>query len=141
MEKILLPVDGSANSDRAVQHAIRLARAVPSVDIYLLNAQEPVDAWEVRRFMPASEIEAMQVSQGGDALKSARALLDAAGVKYHADVRVGPIAETIAACAREYGCDAIIMGTRGESAVESALMGSVSTEVVRLSDVPVTLVK
>lgn len=141
MEKILLPVDGSANSDRAVQHAIRIVRTVKSVEIHVLNAQEPVDAWEVRRFLPASEIEAMQVSRGGDTLRSARALLDQAGVAYHAEVRVGPIAETIAAYAREHGCDAIIMGTRGEGAVQSALMGSVSTEVVHLSDMPVTLVK
>lgn len=141
MEKILLPVDGSANSDRAVQYAIRLAKAVPSLGIHLLNAQEPVDAWEVRRFMPAAEIEAMQVSKGGDALGSARALLDAAGVSYHPEVRVGPVPQTIVAYAGEFGCDAIIMGTRGQGAVESALMGSVSTEVVRLSDVPVTLVK
>lgn len=141
MEKVLLAADGSANSDRAVQYAIRLAKAAGTIEIHMLNVQEPIDAWEVRRFMPATEIEAMQVSRGGDALSSARALLDQAGVTYQADVRIGPVAETIVACANEHGCDAIIMGTRGHSLVEGLVLGSISTKVIHLSEVPVTLVK
>jgi nucleotide-binding universal stress UspA family protein len=141
MKKILLPVDGSPNSDRAVRHAIALAQAVASLEIYLLNVQEPIDAWEVRRFLPAAEIEAMQESAGGDALKSARALLDAAAVAYHPEVRIGPVPETIATAAAEHGCDAIVMGTRGHGGVDNLVLGSVATKVVHLSGVPVTLVK
>jgi nucleotide-binding universal stress UspA family protein len=38
-------------------------------------------------------------------------------------------------------CDAIIMGTHGRSGAAKLPIGSVSTQVVRLADIPVTLVK
>jgi nucleotide-binding universal stress UspA family protein len=56
-------------------------------------------------------------------------------------VEIGSPAETIAKVAREQGCDGIVMGTRGLGAVSSVLLGSVSSRVLHLSDLPVTLVK
>lgn len=56
-------------------------------------------------------------------------------------VLIGPVAETIARIALEQNCDGIVMGTRGLGAVAGALLGSVASQVVHLSDVPVTLVK
>ena len=83
----------------------------------------------------------MEESRGGDALQSARALLDAAKVNFVPQVLIGPVAETIARIALEQNCDGIVMGTRGLGAVAGALLGSVASQVVHLSDVPVTLVK
>ena len=141
MRKALVPVDGSANSDRAVRHVIQLAGLCPSMDIVLLNVQPEIDDWQVRRFLKKEEVEAMEESKGGDALQSARALLDAAGLRYTPQVLIGPIAETIAKTALEQNCDGIVMGTRGLGAVAGALLGSVAAQVVHLADVPVTLVK
>ncbi|GAB4451773.1 MAG: universal stress protein [Rhodocyclaceae bacterium] len=141
MLKALVPVDGSANSDRAVRHVIELVTGGSPLEILLLNVQEPIDSWEVKRFMPAEEIEAMQIEKGGDALQSARALLDAAGVAYTPQVLIGPIAETIARHSADQGCHKIIMGTRGMTALESLVLGSITMQVVHLSSVPVTLVK
>ena len=53
----------------------------------------------------------------------------------------GQIAETIVRIAREEQVDQIIMGTRGLSAIRGLLLGSVSTQVLHLADVPVTLIK
>lgn len=141
MRKILVPVDGSSNADRAVQHVISLARANPAREIVLLNVQAPVDAWEARSFLKTSEIDALEESRGGDALASARALLDAAQVRYTPLVLLGPVPETIAKAALEQGCDGIVMGTRGLGAVAGMLLGSVTSKVIHLADVPVTLVK
>lgn len=141
MLKTLIPVDGSANSDRAVKHVITLVKGREPMEIHLLNVQEPVDNWELKRFMPESEIEAMQESRGGDALASARELLDKAGIRYTPHVIIGPVAETITHFAREQGCDKIVMGTRGSTSLGSLLLGSVTTKVIHLSDVPVALVK
>lgn len=141
MFRLLIPVDGSSGSDRAVQHALRLSGECRTVELRLLNVQEPITAWEVRRTLRQEEIEAMQMSRGGDALHNARARLDAAGMRYLAEVRVGPIAQTIADYARQQACDEIVMGTRGLGAVQGILLGSVAIKVVHLSDVPVTLVK
>ncbi|HCZ15400.1 MAG TPA: universal stress protein, partial [Candidatus Accumulibacter sp.] len=38
-------------------------------------------------------------------------------------------------------CDGIVMGSRGLGAVSSVLLGSVSSRVLEITDLPVTLVK
>ncbi|MDO8933388.1 MAG: universal stress protein [Rhodocyclaceae bacterium] len=139
--KILLPVDGSPHSDRATQHVIAMLQGCSGHQVLLINVQAPIDAPEIRGHMPAGEIEAMQETRGGDALVSARALLDKAGIAYVPSVLIGPIAETINQFATDQGCDRVVMGTRGLGAIGSVLLGSVTTELLRLTNLPVTLVK
>ncbi|MDP2826402.1 MAG: universal stress protein [Sulfuritalea sp.] len=139
--KILLPVDGSEHSDRVARHVIRLVQGCAAYEILLLNVQAPIDAPEVLGHMPLREIEAMQETRGGDAMASARALLDSAGVSYEPEVALGPVAENIARRASAGNFDTIVMGTHGAGALRSALMGSVTTEVIRLAGCPVTVVK
>jgi nucleotide-binding universal stress UspA family protein len=141
MRKALVPVDGSSNSDRAVQHVVQLAGTCPAMEIVLLNVQPEIDDWQVRRFLKKEEVEAMEESKGGDALQSARAILDAAKLRYTPMVLIGPVAETIAKTALEQNCDGIVMGTRGLGAVAGAVLGSVSEQVIHLADLPVTLIK
>ena len=137
----MLPVDGSGPSDRAVQHLISTVDGCTDREIYLINIQTPIDAPELLGHMPASEIEAMQETRGGDTLVSARALLDQAGIPYVVAVLVGPVAETIVDYARKNGCEKIVMGTRGLGALGSVLLGSVTSRLMSLTDLPVTLVK
>ena len=92
-------------------------------------------------FIKHEEIEAYHQDSGQDALRTAREQLDPAGQAYTQLVRVGPIGETIAAYAKEQGCDHIIMGTRGLGAVTGMVLGSVATKVIHLANAPVTLVK
>ena len=139
--KILLPVDGSEHSERVTRHAILLAQNSTACEILLLNVQAPIDAPELRGHMPAREIDAMQETRGGDAMASARALLDAAGIAYVAELAIGAVAESIARIARERRSDAIVMGSHGAGALISALMGSVAREVIHLAPCPVTVVK
>jgi nucleotide-binding universal stress UspA family protein len=143
MFKALIPVDGSPSSLRAVEHVITLTKRVgDTVEILLANnVQPPVDAWEVERFLPESEVQAMQESKGGDALAEAPTKFEAAGVACTPAVLLGPVAETLVAHARERNCDSIIMGTRGESTLRELAVGSVAHDVIRLTDRPVTLVK
>ncbi|MDP2135646.1 MAG: universal stress protein [Sulfuritalea sp.] len=139
--KILLAVDGSDHADRAARHVLRLAQNCTAYEVLLLNVQAPIDAPEVLGHMPAREIEAMQETRGGDALTSARALFDGAGVSYVPEVALGPVAETIARHANEGNFDAIVMGSHGAGRLTSMLMGSVATDVIRLAHCPVTVVK
>lgn len=139
--KILLAIDGSAHSDRAARHIVRLVRNCADYEIVLLNVQAPIDAPEVLSHMPVREIEAMQETRGGDAMASVRALLDQAGVACVPQVVLGPVAENIARRAAELRCDAIVMGTHGAGALSTAFMGSVTRDVIRLAGCPVTIVK
>jgi nucleotide-binding universal stress UspA family protein len=141
MMRFLVAVDGSPHSMRAIEHVIRLAKCRDKPEIHLINVHEPVDSWEVRSFLTVEEIERMQESEGEEDLRTARELLDDAGVAYEAHVLAGPVAHTIVDYANTHGCHHIIMGTHGRGGLATLFLGSVATKVVHLAHVPVTLVK
>ena len=141
MERILVPVDGSANSGRAVSYAMRLARIDPAAEIHLLNVQPAIASGEVRRLIGDDIIEKFQRSEGEKALESATQLLAGMAVPYKTHVAVGPAAESIARYAQELHCDAIVMGTRGLGTIAGMVLGSVATKVLHLVVIPVTLVR
>ena len=140
MEKILVPVDGSSEAERAVRYAARLS-AKNGKALQLLNVQAPIASSHVRRFLAKKAVDDYQIAEGERALEPARKLATELGASYHSEIAVGHIAQTIAERARELGCDAIVMGSRGLGSVGNLVMGSVATEVVHLSELPVTLVK
>jgi nucleotide-binding universal stress UspA family protein len=137
MVKVLVPFDGSDHAKRAVNYAIDLIQQRGPFEIHLLMVQEPLG----EGFYAQEVFEKSQRPMGEKVLEGARELLDKASIPYSADVRSGPIAETIAAYAKEHQCDAVIMGTRGMGRIVNLVLGSVATKVIHLVDVPVTLVK
>lgn len=139
--KVLVPVDGSACSDRVVDFLLDQIATEGPMELHLLNVQIPVESGHARMFVSAGDIEEYHREEGLAALKSARAKLDAAGVEYAWHVAVGRVADTIVRFAREHAVDRIVMGTHGRSALTHLLMGSVASEVSRAVDLPVTLVK
>jgi len=141
--KILLPVDGSQPSLRAVEHVIKNREWYKDVlELHLLNVQHHMPyGHRVSSVIGHDKINEYHREEGMAALKPAMAKLDAAGLKYQYHIGVGDAAETIAEYAREKGCDRIYMGTRGMGSVSNVLLGSVATKVIALSDVPVLLVK
>lgn len=141
MQKVLVPVDGSRTALRAVEYAIKLARACPPLTVLLVNVQVPPDSWEVQSFLKDSEVQALQDGQGAAALEAAGRLLEAAGVAHERCVLHGPVAESIVAKARAAGCEQIAIGARGESLLEEILIGSTTQAVIRAADMPVTVVK
>jgi len=141
MLKALVPVDASQFACRAVEHVVTLIKGREPMEVHLLNVQVPIDALEVRSHLTGEEVAIWQRTRGVEALESAKAILDRAGIPYAAHVLIGDVAQTIARFAKEHACDKIIMGTRGMGAIQNLIMGSVSTKVIHLSDVPVTLVK
>jgi nucleotide-binding universal stress UspA family protein len=142
MLKVLIPVDGSENSERAVAYAIGfVANSKAPVELHVLNVQLPIVSGGVRMFFKHEEIEAYYQDSGQEALRAARERLDRTGQGYVQHVRAGPVGETIAAYAKEQRCDHIVMGTRGLGAISGMVLGSVATKVIHLTDVPVTLVK
>lgn len=141
MPKLLVPVDGSTNSDRVIDHLIGALAAEGPMELHLLNVQIPVDSGHARMFVSAEDVEAYHREEGLQALKSAREKLDAAGVKYHWHVAVGHIADTIIRFAQEHAVSGIVMGTHGRSALSHLLLGSVASDVSGRAGVPVTLIK
>jgi nucleotide-binding universal stress UspA family protein len=139
--KMLLPVDGSELSLEAVRFAIRMALAGLRGEAVLANVQEPANLYELLVAHDPEVIQRVSGEAGLHALQSARALLDAAGVEYECEVAQGDPAHTIIDIAQRFACDLIVMGARGNSALRSAMLGSVSNEVLHASAVPVVIVK
>ena len=141
MLKVLVPVDGSANANRAVEHVLQLYRNDAQLDIHLLNVQIPIDSGHARIFVSHDELEDYHRDEGVAALKEARRILDEAGVPYTHHIAVGHVADTIARYAQERGFAKIVMGSHGRSGLMQLLLGSVAREVLQRSAIPVTLVK
>lgn len=139
--KILLPVDGSELSLEAVRFAIRMVLAGLRADAVLANVQEPASLYELLVAHDPEVIDRVSGEAGLHALQSARELLDAAGVEYECEVAKGDPAHTIIDIAERFACDLIVMGARGQSALRSAMLGSVSNEVLHASAVPVMIAK
>lgn len=139
--KVLVPTDGSANSDRVIDHLLGELAGGAALELILLNVQIPVDSGHARMFVSAEDVEAYHREEGLQALKSAREKLDAAGVKYHWHVAVGHVADTILRFTQEQGAERIVMGTHGRTALAHLLLGSVASDVSRSATVPVTLIK
>lgn len=138
---ILVPVDGSDSSTRAVKFAIEAVKGAPDTRLLILSVQPPIVSGNVKRFFSADAIHGYYEDAGQNALAPAKAILDEAGVPYEAHVEVGPIGHTIADFAGHHGCSHIIMGTRGLGTVTGLVLGSITTKVLSLATVPVTLIK
>jgi nucleotide-binding universal stress UspA family protein len=138
--KVLIPIDGSENALRALEKAVALVRDRAPFELHLLNVQ-PSLGGDVSTFVGSVAVKDFHREEGAKVLASARAMLDKQNIPYKVHITVGPAGESVAGFAKKLGCDTIIMGTRGMGKVKGALLGSVSTDVIRCADVPVTLVK
>lgn len=139
--KILLPVDGSELALEAVRFAVRMGQDGLKISAVLANVQEPASLYELLVAHDPEMIDRVSAQAGLHTLRSAQALLDAAALEYECEVAKGDPAHTIIDIAERFGCDLIVMGARGVSALRSAMMGSVSNEVLHASAVPVVIVK
>lgn len=141
MLKILLPIDGSENSSKAVADFIQLLdwyKEKP--EIHLLNVQYPLDG-NVSLFINQADIKQYHQEEGLKSLQHARDLLDQAGIACQYHIIVGDPAEMIVRFATEKQYDQIVMGPRGKGGIQGLLLGSVTNKVMQLSSIPVLLVK
>jgi nucleotide-binding universal stress UspA family protein len=140
--KILIPVDGSASADRAVDHVIaKVADLKAAPEVYLLNVQWKLASGNVKLFINQDTINDYYREQGSAALTQARAKLEASGLAYNYHISVGSPAEAVVQYAQEQQIDQIVMSAHGEDTLSSFLLGSVASKVIHLSPIPVLLVK
>ena len=143
MKRVLIPVDGSEYSARAVQAMLaeRQRYADPDeLELHLVHV-EPVLTRDISRFLSHEQLAEVRHEESEKAFAPARALLDAASVRYACHEAAGHAAEVVTQLAETLQCDQITMGTHGRGAVADLLLGSTTLRVVHLSNVPVLLVK
>ena len=89
----------------------------------------------------ASQIRKYYRDKGEAALAKARRKLAAARIPFMERMLVGQAAETIVRHARQSGCELVVVGSRGMSPVGKILLGSSTDRLLRLSPVPVLVVR
>ena len=142
MRRILVAVDGSDASLRALDYAVAQARCEPAAELRVLNVQPTLSNYTAAEiYLTAERIREVAAERARAILESVAARLREAGCRFELEQLEGETAETIATRATELGCDSITMGTHGLSSFGILFMGSVAQKVVHHATVPVTLVK
>lgn len=142
MHVLLIPVDGSGYSDRAVDYAIgRVKASKDRVRLHLLNVQMPIVTVNVKLFVSKESLESYYREEGEKALASATDRLQQQQLEATPHISVGDAGKIICDFATDKAATEIIMGTHGRGVLAGALIGSVAQKVVHLAPVPVVLVK
>jgi len=142
--KILIPVDGSPASIRAVKLAIdHVKKLTAEASLVLVNVQNfsGLALPEGAEIMPSAWIQQEEQRAADEALKDAVTTCRETGISYVTRTERGGVAATIDRVAHEEHVQHIFMGTRGLGGVRGLLLGSVATQLLHLVDVPTTLVK
>jgi len=142
--KILLAVDGSESAVRATRKLVETLawyKQTPQIELVTVQSLVPHVVPFARVVISQDMVERYYREEAEKALAPSKQVLDAAGIRYNPHVLVGEIAQTIVEHAQKSGCEVIYMGTRGMSAISSALLGSITIKVVHLARVPVVLVQ
>jgi len=136
-QRILLPTDGSASADAALDHALDIARQYDA-DLHVLHVVSA--AYAEAGPGHATAVEALE-EHGEETFERIREQADAAGVDVATEQRHGEPHSVIVEYAADADCDLAVMGTHGRTGLQRYLLGSVTEKVVRTSDVPVLTVR
>jgi nucleotide-binding universal stress UspA family protein len=153
-EKILVPLDGSDHSVRALEKAVQIAKKfsnkVTLIQAYSVSMQpiilpEPttlssptipiLTANEISRVVEAARATGERILKDGEARAKAE------GVTVETLLVEGHAVQEIVRTAKEGNFDLIVMGARGVSHIRGLLLGSVSDGVIHHALCPVLVVK
>lgn len=142
MQILLIPVDGSEYSGRAIDYAARrVALSTEPVSLHVLNVQAPIVTVNVKLFVSHESLETYYREEGTKALEPALSRMRAHKIDATPHIGVGDPGKIICDYSVDKSATEIIMGTHGRGVLAGALIGSVAQKVVHLSKVPVVLVK
>jgi universal stress protein A len=142
--RILVPLDFSPPSNRALQYATTLAARLGASVTLLHVVDNPLasGAWTSEIYVPdlPQMLEAL-VGEANKRLASLESVAANAGVKAETTVVTGHPAYAIVEHAGAGRFDLIVMGTHGRTGLAHAFVGSVAERVVRRSPCPVLTVR
>lgn len=134
MRTVLLAVNQSPSSFEATLYVIKFIKTHGPLTVHVVNAQPDPLPW-----LPHDEVQ--EAIEAHLAVEAHTGLLHEEQIPCQIHKGHGVAARVLAAMADELGCDHIILGTRGLNALKGMLLGSVTTEVLYMANVPVICVK
>ena len=137
LRRILVPIDGTECSWRALEYACELVRFSGGSLVVMT-----VDKGQHAEPILAAEGDPFFAHIGNEVLDSANAML--AGKNIDCTYLLengGNVAASILETVQSEGCDGIVLGSRGMVVIEGLFRSSVSQLVLENAEVPVTIVK
>ena len=137
IKKILVPLDGSKNSLRGLDEGIYLARQCQAtitglyiIPIYPRNLADAIMPFQIHLTKEAKKF-----------MSDAKTRCAKKGVVFRSKVVFGSPTVEIQELSKTGKFDIIIIGSRGQSGIKEAFLGSVANAIVHKSKVPVLVVK
>ena len=139
--RILLPVDGSAHSARAVRYIVKHLQAFGKSPAITLVYVDPPMIERLTRHVGPEDLARFHEKNANAALQAGRRVLTNARIAFRERHLVGEAASSIVQVAKEDHSDLIAMGSHGRGALKSLLLGSVVTKTLAQTRVPVLVVR
>ena len=143
---LLVPTDGSKLSDKAVAHAIALAKKLEAkITVFYAAMDYPTPIMAdgmMYEPMPRREYTRMAAEEAAKILGKVETKAAAAGVPCTGVHTISSVPwEAILAAAKKYKCDTIVMASHGRRGVSALLLGSEAQKVLTHSKLPVLIVR
>jgi nucleotide-binding universal stress UspA family protein len=137
-KRIVIATDGSAGSRAAIDEGLALAESMEADVTFVSVRPSPSPVLGDPYYQRAL---ARELERSRTALADAVALAEEHGIECDAETLEGDPAEEIARLARERRADLVVVGSRGLGPFRGAIVGSVSSGVVRRAGRPVFVVR
>ena len=137
-KRIIVAVDGSDHSDKALEYAKGLAESFNST-IWLVHAFPHTS--DLIGYDEYEQLVARREGVGQAILDEARKKLGDGDYEIHEELLEGPAAEAILSVAQTREADLIVMGSRGRGSLQGLLFGSVGSKVAHYATCPIMLIR
>jgi nucleotide-binding universal stress UspA family protein len=136
-KKILVPLDGSANSFRGLDIAIHLARQSHGTitGLYVVGIIKP------KITEPITSLEKIFLDHAQKIMKKAKLRAAKKGILFFDRLSYGDNGKRIVEIADRENFDLVVIGSRGMGSVKEMFLGSTSNYVLHKSKRPVMIVK
>lgn len=143
LEKILLAVDGSKDSEKAAMLVLDLAQNA-ALDVVIIHVCSEIPAAlndtnsseEVRKHFGENIAQ-----EAGKIVDFYKEIMSRMGIKNRVRLTPGDIAEEIVKCAHAEKRNLIVMGATGNTGLAGVIMGNVTLKVIKQSNLPILLAR
>jgi nucleotide-binding universal stress UspA family protein len=140
-KRVLVPLDGSELAEVVFSYAKELAARL-GLDLVLLHVASPHERDLVPLHRAYVERAAEVLRRESEEIRKKAGIRPQGGrVTAEGELAVGHAAEEILNCALKRNADLILMATHGRSGIKRWALGSVADKVLRVSEIPVCLVR
>jgi nucleotide-binding universal stress UspA family protein/threonine/homoserine/homoserine lactone efflux protein len=139
MNNILIPVDGSKNSDLAIKHAVKVYGKGAQVHFHLCNVQ-PTLYRHIGKFLSKQDVREWHTERAKLAAASAAEYLEKNGVNFSFTYVTGDKGAALLQEAHRLDCERIILGTHKKNSLSRLFENSTTARLLEISDLPVEVV-